>query len=610
MRRVSYLFILSTILLIVCSLQEALAQTNPLTGCYHTIAPSCDGGGSCIVVTCPENEDGLAGSSNCGSICTGSLIDFEYETTEYAQLKEANFVIDMLGNKTGGEVSGSYSLLINGVSGEGKNFYLLHAETHADKVTVEAPLNIGLRPGKYEITIAISWGPSGVAEGFDGSLLFYKATPEHAVIYDEGPELDPAGENVKVYVEPETPLYDTYTTMQVQLNSPPLTNLDEYRVVLYDYDNNINANVLAMDGIKDPRKITFPTKDKFEGFNAVCDQYRQVSNSGQCIMVENAKYSVQQNRGQEDFDWVCGLGNGGIEWEYMVNDIDNDGSQDFQFHFTQKGQKIGLSKLYPPGFLPVMYTNEVGNNAYAESVPFYNIKPGQCIMVDVPFEGLTLAKTNPESKMACTSRFFYEQVSATKVKRVNLIACTNCAANSVKFNWSGAKFQGKVQAGTGEQPIRVPGTGIGLGGTVTTETGFELVPSNPLSTVQNCSVFDFTYPFAPDILNSPDQRMGVESLEEKVERNRADVSGRLFQIYPNPVADVGQMEFNLPAEQEVTIELYDVHGRHIKTMLFAEVLPAGAYKMSIPTSDIPTGSYIMQLQTSEGLEDHHRLFKQ
>jgi len=69
----------------------------------------------------------------------------------------------------------------------------------------------------------------------------------------------------------------------------------------------------------------------------------------------------------------------------------------------------------------------------------------------------------------------------------------------------------------------------------------------------------------------------------------------LRQNYPNPFNPVTFIPFDLPSEQHVKLDLYDVTGRLVQTLV-NENLPAGQYSYHLDASDLATGVYIYRIE--------------
>ena len=70
----------------------------------------------------------------------------------------------------------------------------------------------------------------------------------------------------------------------------------------------------------------------------------------------------------------------------------------------------------------------------------------------------------------------------------------------------------------------------------------------------------------------------------------------LMQNYPNPFNPKTVIEFVLPADEKVTMKIFDMLGREVKTLLNA-VLAAGHHKVDFDASNLASGTYICELST-------------
>jgi hypothetical protein len=75
----------------------------------------------------------------------------------------------------------------------------------------------------------------------------------------------------------------------------------------------------------------------------------------------------------------------------------------------------------------------------------------------------------------------------------------------------------------------------------------------------------------------------------------AKVNKASLKLYPNPVADVATIEFQLKKVSNVNVRIYDLGGRMVKELNFAQ-RQSGLFKERIDVSDLSTGAYFMQMQ--------------
>jgi beta-glucosidase len=77
-----------------------------------------------------------------------------------------------------------------------------------------------------------------------------------------------------------------------------------------------------------------------------------------------------------------------------------------------------------------------------------------------------------------------------------------------------------------------------------------------------------------------------------------DFSNRLGQNYPNPFNPTTVISFSLNASQNVSLKVYDVLGREVKTLLNG-FTAAGTYNINFDGSGLPSGIYFYKIQTEK-----------
>ena len=68
-----------------------------------------------------------------------------------------------------------------------------------------------------------------------------------------------------------------------------------------------------------------------------------------------------------------------------------------------------------------------------------------------------------------------------------------------------------------------------------------------------------------------------------------------YQNYPNPFNPVSHLEFGISDLGFVSLKVYDVLGREIKTLV-NEIKPAGTYKIEFDGSNFASGVYFYRLE--------------
>jgi hypothetical protein len=73
----------------------------------------------------------------------------------------------------------------------------------------------------------------------------------------------------------------------------------------------------------------------------------------------------------------------------------------------------------------------------------------------------------------------------------------------------------------------------------------------------------------------------------------------LSQNYPNPFNPSTRINYSLPVEGNVTLKIYDVLGREVRTLISNELKSAGEYTINFSASNLPSGIYIYRLQVGD-----------
>ncbi|MFB6231977.1 MAG: T9SS type A sorting domain-containing protein [Salinibacter sp.] len=87
---------------------------------------------------------------------------------------------------------------------------------------------------------------------------------------------------------------------------------------------------------------------------------------------------------------------------------------------------------------------------------------------------------------------------------------------------------------------------------------------------------------------------GTTHLSKTVTVERGVTEVQLLGTYPNPARSRATVRYALPEKQEVTLRLYDVLGRQVRTVVQAE--KAGRHERTLDTSGLSSGLYFLRLQ--------------
>ena len=76
----------------------------------------------------------------------------------------------------------------------------------------------------------------------------------------------------------------------------------------------------------------------------------------------------------------------------------------------------------------------------------------------------------------------------------------------------------------------------------------------------------------------------------------------LSQNYPNPFNPTTKIDFSLPLDSKVSIKLYDISGREVKTLV-NDSRTAGYYTVQFNASDLSSGTYFYRIMTKSSASD-------
>jgi len=74
----------------------------------------------------------------------------------------------------------------------------------------------------------------------------------------------------------------------------------------------------------------------------------------------------------------------------------------------------------------------------------------------------------------------------------------------------------------------------------------------------------------------------------------------LSQNYPNPFNPSTNIQFNLPVKESVTLEVYNILGQKVASLINHKPLPAGQHMVTFHAGDLPSGIYFYRLDLGSG----------
>src|SRR5690606_2335707 len=89
---------------------------------------------------------------------------------------------------------------------------------------------------------------------------------------------------------------------------------------------------------------------------------------------------------------------------------------------------------------------------------------------------------------------------------------------------------------------------------------------------------------------------GTFAYSDEVEVELISDKFELYQNYPNPFNPSTNIKFSLPAASLVRIDIYNIIGEHIRTLVNSE-MEAGYHNVVFDASDLSSGTYIYRIST-------------
>jgi hypothetical protein len=82
---------------------------------------------------------------------------------------------------------------------------------------------------------------------------------------------------------------------------------------------------------------------------------------------------------------------------------------------------------------------------------------------------------------------------------------------------------------------------------------------------------------------------------------------KLHQNYPNPFNPTTVISYQLPVNSEVRLEVFDMLGRRVATLISHERKSAGNHQVTFDASNLSSGVYIYRLSTNNGQHFTHKM---
>ena len=92
--------------------------------------------------------------------------------------------------------------------------------------------------------------------------------------------------------------------------------------------------------------------------------------------------------------------------------------------------------------------------------------------------------------------------------------------------------------------------------------------------------------------------IGKKEYVEQLKQEYLPKEFQIFQNYPNPFNPTTLIRFALPSKDNVLMEVYNILGEHVRTLVNNIVYEAGKYEIEFSAKDLASGVYLLRLKTS------------
>jgi len=143
---------------------------------------------------------------------------------------------------------------------------------------------------------------------------------------------------------------------------------------------------------------------------------------------------------------------------------------------------------------------------------------------------------------------------------------------------------------------------------------FASIKNNPVDEIEEtlASIHELELANALDDLNEVDSEsnyhLALSNLCQKLEKLGSEFPKKtvptefsLVSAYPNPFNSTVLIGYDIGRESEVSLSVFDMSGRMVENLYHGNAVP-GTYKTSWQALNMPTGVYMVRLETIEGVK--------
>ncbi|MFB6273688.1 MAG: FG-GAP-like repeat-containing protein [Salinibacter sp.] len=474
---------------------------------------------------------------------------------------------------------------------------------------VQDPLIIGLDAnGNPTATLYLGNGSGGFSEAGGGLTGVYQGATSIADVDGDGnPDLLITGQDENF--DPTATLYLGDGQGGFSEAGAGLTGTQDGSTSIADVDGDGNPDLLitGQDESRDPTATLYlgdgqgGVSEAGAGLTGVSDGSTSIAdvdgdgNQDLLITGEDANGNLTSTlylgNGQGGFSEANADLTGVVVGATSIADVDGDGNQDLLI--TGKGPDSDGDGFRDP--TATLYLGD-GQGGFSEAgAGLTGTTDGSTSIADVDGdedEDLLSTGLAPITRRDSPVTILYENLfnNPLPVELAGFEAQVD--GKTVRLTWQTASETGNARF---EVQRRVSERANGGEGTWTTVGSVD--GAGTTSEAQSYRFVDKDLPFAVDVLTYRLRQVdtdGSAQFSKTVTVERGVTEVELLGTYPNPARSRATVRYALPKKQEVSLTLYDVLGREVRTVVRAE--QSGRHERRVDVSGLPSGVYFLRLR--------------
>jgi hypothetical protein len=103
------------------------------------------------------------------------------------------------------------------------------------------------------------------------------------------------------------------------------------------------------------------------------------------------------------------------------------------------------------------------------------------------------------------------------------------------------------------------------------------------------------------VYNSLEAPSAIDDVNERI-----PTGFNIYENYPNPFNPTTEIRYDVPTLSNIRITVYDIIGRHVRTLVNAENTP-GHYTVTFDASNLASGLYLYRMIAGNFEQAHHMM---